>query len=245
MTRPPPRPQAVRTLAPQPDPPGIYASKYTPELGAAICWRVAAGESLRSMCRADASMPTEKTVWNWSRSQPQFAAWWVWARTEARRRGAAERQAREAARLAAQAARSAEGRRTAWNRGLSGYGPEVSEAILDRLSLGETLQSVCRDPHMPSVATVYNWRRAYPEFAAGYLRARDLAFEIIVSQAAEEAPWLGNERRSMRALGRIVRQAHRRCARIAPKAWADGVYEAEDAEGPRFLSSRAGPARRG
>lgn len=55
MTTPP---QAVRTLARQPPPAGIYASKYTPELAAEICTRLAAGESLRSICRADVSMPT-------------------------------------------------------------------------------------------------------------------------------------------------------------------------------------------
>ncbi|WP_363201534.1 hypothetical protein [Phenylobacterium sp.] len=54
-----PRPNAVRTLAPQPHPRGIYASKYDPELAARICERLAAGESLRSICRADKAMPTE------------------------------------------------------------------------------------------------------------------------------------------------------------------------------------------
>src|SRR5258708_3873989 len=56
-----------RTLAPQ-SAPGIYASTYTPERGAAICRRLAAGESLRAICRADPAMPTEKTVWNWARA---------------------------------------------------------------------------------------------------------------------------------------------------------------------------------
>ncbi|WP_430423538.1 hypothetical protein [Phenylobacterium sp.] len=55
------RPQAVRTLARQPAPPGIYASKYTAELAAMICQRVAAGESLRSICRADPSAPWLET----------------------------------------------------------------------------------------------------------------------------------------------------------------------------------------
>jgi hypothetical protein len=226
------RPQAVRTLARQPAPPGIYASKYTAELGAMICQRVAAGESLRSMCRADPAMPTEKTVWNWGRSHPDFAHCWALARQAARQ-----------AKWAADAGRAKSGRakagalyaggpgsrgRPAWNRGLSGYNFVVTEAICDRLCLGETLTSVCRDPEMPSVATVYNWLRAHPEFVDLYRRAREFAFSYIVETAAEQAPWLETEARSMRELRRIVRAAHRRCAYIAPKAFADGVYGPED-----------------
>ena len=55
----PPRPVARRTLGPQPPPAGLYASGYTVERGAAICRRLAAGESLRAICRHDPSMPTE------------------------------------------------------------------------------------------------------------------------------------------------------------------------------------------
>lgn len=243
------RPQAVRTLARQPAPPGIYASKYTAELAAMICQRVAAGESLRSMCRADPAMPTEKTVWNWARSHPDFAECWALARQMARQRAKAARAAREAARRAKWAADAAavkagpaRGRvlyaggpgswgRPAWNRGLSGYNVRVTEAICDRLCLGETLQSVCRDPEMPCVATVYNWLRAHPEFADAYRRAKEIAFAYIVETAAEQAPWLETEARSMRELRRIVRAAHRRCAQIAPKAYADGVYGGADEPG--------------
>lgn len=243
------RPQAVRTLARQPAPPGIYASKYTAELAASICQRVAEGESLRSICRADPSMPTEKTVWNWARSHPDFAECWALARQMARRRAMAAHAAREAARQAKWAADEAavkagpaQGRvlyaggpgswgRPAWNRGLSGYDVGLTEAICDRLSLGETLQSVCRDPDMPCVATVYNWLRAHPEFAAAYRQAKEVAFSYLVDLAAEQSPWMGTGAKSLRELRRRVRAAHRRCAQLAPRVFAAGVYapEAEEA----------------
>lgn len=243
------RPQAVRTLARQPAPPGIYASKYTAELAAMICQRVAEGESLRSICRADPSMPTEKTVWNWARSHPDFAECWALARQMARRRAMAAHAAREAARQAKWAADEAavkagpaQGRvlyaggpgswgRPAWNRGLSGYDVGLTEAICDRLSLGETLQSVCCDPDMPCVATVYNWLRAHPEFAAAYRQAKEVAFSYLVDLAAEQSPWMGTGAKSLRELRRRVRAAHRRCAQLAPRVFAAGVYapEAEEA----------------
>lgn len=40
-------------------------SSYTPELASAICERMAAGESLRSICR-DEAMPKEATVRGWA-----------------------------------------------------------------------------------------------------------------------------------------------------------------------------------
>jgi len=242
MTRSNWRPVAVRTLSKQPAPPGIYASKYDPALGAAICRRLAAGESLRAICRADPSMPTEKTVWNWARAHPEFVRWRAWALTEARRRAVAAHAAREEARQAKWAAEAeairtgpAQGRvlhaggpgsagRPAWNRRRSGYGPEIADAICDRLCVGEALQSVCADPAMPSIATVYNWLRAHPEFLADYRRARELAFDFILMTEAERAPWLGSEKRSLRGLKRIERAARRRCAQIAPKQFAEGAY---------------------
>ena len=37
---------------------------------------------------------------------------------------------------------------------------------------------------------------------------------------------LGSEKRSLRGLERAVKAARRRCAQIAPKQFADGVYAA-------------------
>jgi hypothetical protein len=116
--------------------------------------------------------------------------------------------------------------RPAWNRGLSGYDVDLTDAICVRLCLGETLASVCADPDMPSIGTVYNWLRAHPEFLQAYRRARELAFDYVLMTAVEAAPWLGSEARSMRGLARIERAARRRCAQIAPKQFADGAYGA-------------------
>jgi len=218
------RPRAVRTLRKQPPPRGIYASKYHPAIGVMICSRLAAGESLASICRNDPSMPTEKTVWNWARAHPEFARWRAWALETARARAMAAHAERAAARRARLAGPM--GRR-AWNRGRSGYGPEVVEAICDRLCLGEPLYIVCRDPAMPSIGTVYNWLRAHPEFVEAYRHAKQVAFDFIVDMAAETAPWLETEARSMRSLKRIVKRAHGRCGKLAPRQFAAGVYGSE------------------
>lgn len=55
-------------------------STYTPEMAAAICERLSAGESLRAICRAE-GMPPESTVRNWVVDDTQgFAARYARAR---------------------------------------------------------------------------------------------------------------------------------------------------------------------
>ncbi|HEX3699951.1 MAG TPA: hypothetical protein VHV27_04685 [Phenylobacterium sp.] len=196
--------QARRTLAPQGRPPGIYLSKYDPELGAAICRRVADGESLRAICRTDREMPTGKTVWNWRRAHEEFDEMLGHAQGVARERALAAQAGRDAARRAAWAQ---PGRRTAWNAGLNGFMPEIEDEICVRLMMGEALSAICRDPQMPSVATVYNWLRANPGFVAAYREARIVQAETLMDLAADSAPRPG--RGVLRALDRHFKAARR------------------------------------
>jgi hypothetical protein len=119
--------------------------------------------------------------------------------------------------------RSPTGRR-AWNRGRDTFSEGVFADILDDLSVGMTLQASCARPGAPCIATVYNWMRARPELAPRYRQAKEIGFDFIVEGAALEAPWLGRFERSERNLERIIKAAHRRCAQLAPKRYAIGVY---------------------
>lgn len=51
------------------------------------------------------------------------------------------------------------------------YEPKLATAILARISNGESLRSVCRDPKMPDVVTVLKWCGTMPEFAKQYAAA--------------------------------------------------------------------------
>lgn len=71
------------------------------------------------------------------------------------------------------------------------YKPEVVSEILIRLSRGESLRSITKDPHIPHLDTVYVWITKHPEFAEQYAIAREeqaetLADEIIA--LADEKP---------------------------------------------------------
>ncbi|HEX4711878.1 hypothetical protein [Phenylobacterium sp.] len=210
-----PRFQSRRTLAPQ-SAPGIYASTYTPERGAAICRRLAAGESLRAICRTDPAMPTEKTVWNWARAHEEFRLMKRHALDTAR-----------AAALKAQGARDAAGRALvgsrggqSWRAGADDYGPEVREIICTRVMMGESLAAVCRDPDMPSIGAVYWWLRRYPEFLADYRRSKAMVADIMVELACDGLQWIGM-RKSEPMLRRTVVAAEKRAARLSLKRYAE------------------------
>jgi len=58
----------------------------------------------------------------------------------------------------------------------SDYSLELTDKICSRVSMGESLRSVCRDPAMPVPETVYRWFRLHEEFKDQYvLSKRDSA----------------------------------------------------------------------
>lgn len=51
--------------------------------------------------------------------------------------------------------------------------PEIAETICKRMSEGESLLAICRDPEMPSKPTVLRWAREDEAFRNQYVRARE------------------------------------------------------------------------
>ena len=62
------------------------------------------------------------------------------------------------------------------------YDPTVLDEIVERLSQGEPLRAICRDPHMPSFRSVYNWIDSDTDFAARIARARELGYEALAEE---------------------------------------------------------------
>lgn len=71
----------------------------------------------------------------------------------------------------------------------SKYTPELAEELCDRLSRGETLEDICRDPKMPTSRTVNNWKNdpARPEFASAIARAREDGEMVIANNLRRTA----------------------------------------------------------
>lgn len=66
-----------------------------------------------------------------------------------------------------------------------------AEQITSRLSAGEPMAQICRDPNMPAVTTVWNWQQQNPSFAESIARAREAGFDVIAAQClpiADDVP---------------------------------------------------------
>lgn len=127
--------------------------RYTPELAERILAALARGQGLRALTRRP-GMPTRATIMRWLKTRPDFAD--------------------EASLARFDGGLGFDGLGPDGRRGRPrGLTPAVDLEIYDRLSAGEPLVSVCRDPRMPSRSTVQSWARADPAFA----RTLDLARE--------------------------------------------------------------------
>ena len=63
------------------------------------------------------------------------------------------------------------------------YTPELAEEICARLSAGESLKSICRDPGMPPFSTVQGWARTnHCGFTALYNCARELQAQTFADE---------------------------------------------------------------
>jgi len=70
------------------------------------------------------------------------------------------------------------------------YSRKITREICQRLAQGEVWQKICNTGRMPSYATLYTWLRKYPDFAADYAQAREMAADLRADKVllvAEEA----------------------------------------------------------
>ncbi len=189
--------------------------RFSQALGEAICARVAAGETLASVCRSP-GMPHRLTATNWRRQYPEFGAAMDAAALAARTaRRLAEREA--AARWMA--------RRKAPGGQRAKYGPALAEAICARLSCGESLLAICRDPAMPGMPTVFRWLREYPEFEAMYVVARREQADYLLDEAREVA--MGATPKSVWADRLRFDTIRWMTARLAPKKYCERLVVAQ------------------
>lgn len=65
------------------------------------------------------------------------------------------------------------------------YTPEIVAEICQRISSGETLESICRDKRMPCSTTIHIWitEGKIPNLAEDIARARELGYDAIAEQS--------------------------------------------------------------
>jgi len=188
-------------------------SRFTGEIGAEICLRLASGDSLNAVCR-DPAMPSKTAILKWAGRHPEFAEALACARAQGTARAADDRSRK----LRKHLARLAERGRLAPDRP-GAYADATAEAICRRLAHGEALVDICRDPDMPSHVTVAAWARRSPGFAYMLEVAREqqaqLKLDLAWRIARDATP-------ATVSLARLRIQTLRwQAARLSPRTFAD------------------------
>lgn len=74
------------------------------------------------------------------------------------------------------------GRATSYNESTAG-------AIIEQIAEGNSLRSICLDPEMPGLQTVFDWLTKYEDFRSKYARARESQADVMddkILQVADE-----------------------------------------------------------
>ena len=113
------------------------------------------------------------------------------------------------------------------------YNPEIGAEICQRLATGQSLASICDLPHMPSIATVYEFMRREPSFAQDYMRAREEQAHTLFDECLDiaddaSADLIENEDKSVTANTIAVTRAKlridtrlRMAAKLSPKVYSE------------------------
>jgi len=128
------------------------------------------------------------------------------------------------------------------------YCTEIAAQLLTRITEGESLRQITRDPDMPGHSTVYEWLLAKPDFADNYARARDeqadtLADEIIAIADEPPAEVTDDKGTSRTDNGWVTWQKNRVDARkwvaskLKPKKYGDRQIVAGDKENPLHIEN--------
>ncbi|MGA0607737.1 hypothetical protein ACO2Q0_17230 [Phenylobacterium sp. VNQ135] len=173
--------------------------RYAKALIDGLLKRIAQGESLAAICR-EPGMPSRNTVMRWARERPTI-------------------------RRAIDRARAAAGQFGTGGR--STYCPVTAQEIFRRVSEGESLSSVCRDPAMPAMSTVTLWRQRRPDFDDAMLLARETQAERLCDTGWDMA--LGADPETAYVTEVRLRQLRWMTAMMAPRRF--GRFKAQEAPG--------------
>ena len=107
------------------------------------------------------------------------------------------------------------------------YTQDLSDIICERLSLGESMRSVSRDPDMPASATMFRWLREKPEFREQYEIAKEESADALVEEMLEIADdgtndWMESHGQDGENMGYKINGEHvqRSRLRVDVRKWA-------------------------
>lgn len=103
------------------------------------------------------------------------------------------------------------------------------EELLKRLSDGEPLLSICKDPRMPARRSIYAWIEQDADFAAQFRSARARGVHALADQCIE----IADDKEEDPASRRVRIDTRLRLAgKWLPKEYGDRIIHAGDADNP-------------
>lgn len=67
------------------------------------------------------------------------------------------------------------------------YTQDLADLICERLAMGESMRSVCRDDAMPAMSTVFKWLREKEDFSQQYARAKEESADALFEELLDIA----------------------------------------------------------
>lgn len=99
------------------------------------------------------------------------------------------------------------------------YSKDLEDQIIARMIEGENLVNICRDPAMPSRATVYRWLDENPAFEARCARAREALADYLVDKIEQMAAETTEENHQSQKVK--ISTAQWRAMKMAPRTYGD------------------------
>jgi hypothetical protein len=110
------------------------------------------------------------------------------------------------------------------NSRVAHFSEELGLAICERISKGETLRHICKDPGYPSPTTVHRWVLLHQDFATAYKMAREMSSYSLEDEALDNARLIraipGDSSR-VRAFDIAINQLRWSAGRRNPSVYSD------------------------
>lgn len=109
------------------------------------------------------------------------------------------------------------------------YDPKIAKTVCERLTKGESLQTICKDRGHPHINTIMDWLRENEEFAVQYTRAREAQADYLAEAILDIA-----DDESLPADSRRIRVDVRKwyAGKVRPKKYGDKQIIAGDEDSP-------------
>lgn len=98
------------------------------------------------------------------------------------------------------------------------YTEELAKKILERISEGESVRSIARDPEMPTASTIFDWAIHKEGFSEQYDKARDIGMEVRAEEIEDIA---GDDKLDVNRAKLIVDTKKWNMSKLKPKRFGD------------------------